>query len=389
MQEKKTILVAPLNWGLGHTTRCIPIIHALKEEGFQVLLGSDGVALALLRKEFPEEDAIELPSYQIEYAKKGKNFKWKMLLRSPKVIKAINEEHKLLKKLVKANKIDGVISDNRLGLYNEKIPTVFITHQLQVLSGKTTKITSALHSRYIKRFNECWVPDYADSPNLSGKLGHPKDFEIPVNYIGPISRLNKKEEDKIYDIAVLLSGPEPQRTDLEEILLHELKRYNGDILFVRGVVEKEQTVQRHNHIKLVNYMESRELEKAINCSDLILSRSGYTTIMDLAKLGKKAFFIPTPGQTEQEYLAKRLKKKGLVPCANQEEFKLKDLSKVKVYKGFDSLLGNSSVVDINFRELFGLFEGKRKLRTNSKVTFYINLFVVSFNDVLHNRKTKS
>ncbi len=389
MQEKKTILVAPLNWGLGHTTRCVPIIHALKEEGFQVLLGSDGVALDLLKKEFPEEDAIELPSYQIEYAKKGKNFKWKMLLRSPKVIKAINAERKLVKRLVKENKIDGVISDNRLGLYSDKIPTVFITHQLQVLSGKTTKITSALHSRYIKRFNECWVPDYADSPNLSGKLGHPKDFEIPVKYIGLLSRLHKSEEEKIYDIAVLLSGPEPQRTDLEEILLHELKRYNGQVLFIRGVVEEEQTVQRNNNIKLVNYMESSELEKALNCSDLILSRSGYTTIMDLAKLGKKAFFIPTPGQTEQEYLAKRLKKKGMVPCANQEEFKLKDLSKAKVYKGFDSLLSNSSVVDVNFRELFGLFEGKRKLRANSKITFYINLFVMRFNNVLNDREAKS
>ena len=389
MQEKKTILVAPLNWGLGHTTRCVPIIHALKEEGFQVLLGSDGVALDLLKKEFPEEDAIELPSYQIEYAKKGKNFKWKMLLRSPKVIKAINAERKLVKRLVKENKIDGVISDNRLGLYSDKIPTVFITHQLQVLSGKTTKITSALHSRYIKRFNECWVPDYADSPNLSGKLGHPKDFEIPVKYIGLLSRLHKSEEEKIYDIAVLLSGPEPQRTDLEEILLHELKRYNGQVLFIRGVVEEEQTVQRNNNIKLVNYMESSELEKALNCSDLILSRSGYTTIMDLAKLGKKAFFIPTPGQTEQEYLAKRLKKKGMVPCANQEEFKLKDLSKAKVYKGFDSLLSNSSVVDVNFRELFGLFEGKRKLRANSKITFYINLFIMRFNDVLNDREAKS
>lgn len=389
MQEKKTILVAPLNWGLGHATRSIPIIHALIQDGFDVLIGSDGAALNLLRREFPTANFIELPSYQIEYAKDGKKFMWKMLLRSPKVAKAIRDEHKLLKKLVAENAVQGVISDNRLGLSNKNIPTVFITHQLQVLSGKTTKLTSALHLRYIKRFDECWVPDYKGKPNLSGKLGHPDSFSIPVKYLGPLSRLTKTDCEKKYDVLVLLSGPEPQRSDLEEILLYELKKYGGSVLFVKGVVEDEQKVEHIKQMKVVNFMKSDELENAINSSDIVVCRSGYTTVMDLAKLNKKAFFIPTPGQTEQEYLAKRFKKKGWIPFSNQENFKLKDLSSTKVYKGFKPLIDKVGFTEVSFRELFSLFEGKRELRTHSKVAFYINLFVMSFNNMFDDRETKS
>lgn len=387
MQKQKTILVAPLNWGLGHATRCVPLIRELLSEGFEVILGSDGQALDLLKKEFPQLQALELPSYKIEYAKNGKRFKWKMLLRSPKVLKAIRKEREQLKELVKAKTIDGVLSDNRLGLYHADIPTVFVTHQLQVLSGKTTKLTSAMHRNYIKRFDECWVPDFEGKSNLSGKLGHPKSFDIPVKYIGALSRLEAEETKSVYDVMVLLSGPEPQRTELEEILMHELKHYKGQVLFVRGIIEAEQTSTIKDHIKVVNYMETADLQRSLCSSDLIISRSGYTTVMDLVKLGKKAFFIPTPGQTEQEYLAKRFQKAGIVPFAEQEKFKIKDLSKVKVYSGFEKLLSEGAFKNNGFRELFGLFEGKRKLRTHSKIAFYINLFVMGFNDVLDDGKS--
>jgi uncharacterized protein (TIGR00661 family) len=385
MHKNKTILVAPLNWGLGHATRCIPLIRLLLQEGFEVLLGSDGNALTLLRQEFPELQSLTLPSYQIEYPKKAANFKWKMLLRSPKIIKAINAEQKMVKNLVKSNTIHGVISDNRFGLYHTAIPTVFITHQLQVLSGKTTKLTSALHRRYIKRYDACWVPDFKDLGNLSGKLGHPKNFAIPVIYIGPLSRLNTLEIPMVYDILVLLSGPEPQRTELEEILLHELRIYKGKVLFVRGKIDAEKPVKAPDHIRIVDFMESDALEKAINASKLILCRSGYTTIMDLAKLGKKAFFIPTPGQTEQEYLAKRLKKLRKVPFANQDEFRIKDLSQVEVYCGFDASVYASVIDDLDQGQLFSLFKGERKLRSHTKIAFYINLLVVGLYNMFHNR----
>ncbi len=350
-QNKRNILVAPLNWGLGHATRCIPIIRELQKNGFTPIIASDGNALALLKKEFPELMHLELPSYHIEYARKAANFKWKLIKNSPKTINAILEEKKLVKKWVKEFDLCGIISDNRLGVYSKKVPSVFITHQLTVLSGKTTWISSKMHQFFIKNFTECWVPDFDKNVNFSGKLGHLKDRSLNLKYIGILSRLEKKELPKKYDLMVLLSGPEPQRTILEEKLIVEVEKFNGRVLFIKGKVEEMQKMEQKNHVTFCNFMTSGELETAFNESETVLCRSGYTTIMDLVKLEKKAFFIPTPGQFEQEYLAKRLMKKGIIPYSNQENFKIDNLKEIPLYKGFTQTDNKT-----NWEELFRLFQ---------------------------------
>ena len=171
----KTILIAPLNWGLGHATRCIPIIKALQENNYIPIIASDGIALALLKKEFPYIKTLKLPSYEIEYSKDGKDFKWKLLKNLPKMMQAIWKEKKLVKKWIKKYDIDGIISDNRLGVISKKVPSVFMTHQLNVMTGNTTWITSLLHQNIIKKYTECWVPDFEGNPNLTGELGHIKN----------------------------------------------------------------------------------------------------------------------------------------------------------------------------------------------------------------------
>lgn len=375
----KNILVAPLNWGLGHTTRCIPIIKALEENGFTPILASDGSALALLKKEFPHLTALELPSYQIEYAKKAENFKWKLIKNSPKTINAILEEKKMVKKWVKEYNLCGIISDNRLGVRNKKVSSVFITHQLTVLSGKTTWISSKLHQFFIAKFNECWVPDTKDFPNLSGKLGHLSETNLNIKYIGILSRLQKKELPIQYQLMVILSGPEPQRTLLEEKLIDELEHYDETVVFIKGKVEAEQKMEQKGNITFYNFMQTEQLEKTFNESEIVLCRSGYTTVMDLAKLEKKAFFIPTPGQFEQEYLAKKYKREGLIPTSKQDRFKMDDLNEVIVYKGLPKFTS-----DVNWKNLFLLFEGEWELRTFTKFAFYVDFFVVTFNDVFYN-----
>ncbi|GGG39442.1 glycosyltransferase [Bizionia arctica] len=347
----KRILVAPLNWGLGHATRSIPIINALIENKFTPVIASDGVALELLKKEFPDLEHIELPAYNVTYAKNRHFFKLKLLQHSPKLLKAIKAEKKEVKEIVETKNIHGIISDNRLGVYNKLVPSVFMTHQLQVLSGNTTWISTKLHLKIIKHFNECWVPDNKGFQNLSGKLGHTDTKDIAVKFIGPLSRFTKKDCAIKNDIMVLLSGPEPQRTMLEEKLLLELKFYPGTVLFVKGVVEKEQIIEKRGNMILYNFMTSDLLETSLNESKLIISRSGYTTIMDLAKLGKQAFFIPTPGQFEQEYLAERLDKQKLVPSCKQEDFTLKALEKTSSYKGLSDF-----EYEINYKKLFSLFK---------------------------------
>ncbi|MAY22573.1 MAG: glycosyltransferase [Flavobacteriaceae bacterium] len=349
--KKKTILVAPLYWGLGHATRCIPIIQELLHHGYDVLLGSDGAALELLKKEFPTLPFIELPAYNITYPKKGEFFKLKLFLKLPEIKKAMAAEKKQVKKLIEEGRIQGLISDNRLGVRSKKIPSVFITHQVNVLSGNTSYFSSKMHQKIIKKYDACWVPDLEGPLNLSGTLGHPKKTKLPLTYIGPLSRMKTQKVPMQYDVLILLSGPEPQRTLLEVKLIEVFSKTQKKVMLVRGVVEaKEQSFQKEN-INIVNFLTSEALEKAINESNLVVCRSGYTTIMDLAAMEKNAFFIPTPGQFEQKYLAKQLKQKGIAPSCKQENFTIEKLQEVPLYKG----LKNFSK-ETDFKKLFGLFE---------------------------------
>ncbi|GEQ84565.1 glycosyl transferase [Patiriisocius marinistellae] len=353
MMQRKTILVAPLNWGLGHATRCIPIINELIIHGFKVIVAGDGAALLLLQKEFPKLEHIELPSYNITYPRKGNKFRWNLLLKVPHILKTIAAEKRRVSKIVEEYNIKGIISDNRWGVISKKVPSVFVTHQLHVLSGSTTSITSKLHQNIIRKFTECWIPDFKGPRNLSGKLGHINDLDFPVKYIGTLSRLRQEEITKNYDILILLSGPEPQRTMLEKRLLAEFKDDARNILLVRGVVENEETVSYFGNIKIINYLKTDALSQAINESELVVARSGYTTIMDLAALEKKCFFIPTPGQYEQKYLAKRLKEKGIVASCKQRSFTKKKLLSVTLYSGLSKEKHTQ-----DYGKLFSLFHSK-------------------------------
>ena len=319
-------------------------------QNFEPIIASDGLALELLKKEFPKLKAIELPSYNITYAKKANNFKLKFIKDAPHFLKTIKKEKKVIEALVAAENISGIISDNRFGVRHKNIPSVFITHQLRVLSGNTTWLSSKMHQKIISKFNECWVPDHMGTNNLSGDLGHDKGFLSSIKYLGPLTRFKKLDIKTNYNLLVLLSGPEPQRTFFEEKLLEELKHYKGNVLFIKGKIESEQQKEILENMVIYNFMTSNELEVAINESDLILSRSGYTTIMDLAKLEKKAFFIPTPGQFEQEYLAEKMSIEGIAPCATQDTFEIKMLSKIENYSGF-----KSEEYLVNYNKLFRLF----------------------------------
>ncbi|MEZ4854590.1 glycosyltransferase [Flavobacterium sp.] len=351
IKNRKRILVAPLNWGLGHATRCIPIIKALEQEGFEPIIASDGKALELLQKEFPTVESVTLPSYSIKYAKKGSDFKWKMIFGFSGIAKAIKKERKQTKQLIDTLNIDGIISDNRLGVNHTTVPTVYITHQVNVIFGNLTWLSSKAHRYYMNKFSVCWVPDKTGRVNISGKLGHINKTWDKLNYIGPLSRFEEKKVDHKYDVAIVLSGPEPQRSILEQKLITELTTYNGTVLFVKGVVEEKQKCWVEDTVTYYNFMESNQLEEALNESAVVLSRSGYTTIMDLAKLNKKAYFIPTPGQYEQEYLAKRLKKYGYAPSCKQDDFTFAKLEEIVVYKGLHQFVENNT----DWPALFSLF----------------------------------
>lgn len=355
MKFKTRILIAPLNWGLGHATRCIPIINALINCGFEPIIASDGASLKLLEKEFPAIKCLELPSYYIMYSKYGLLLKWELFKILPKLFFSIKKEKKLIQRIIKNYHIKGVISDNRFGVYsvNRNIPSVYLTHQLQVLSGMTTWLTTKIHQQIIKKYHECWVPDFDNKPNLSGTLGHLKTRKVNLKFIGPLSRFNKTMSNSKYDIMLLLSGPEPQRTLLEQKVLCELKDYKGTVVVIQGNVENIQKVTHQNKVTTFNFMTTVELEHTIKSSDLIISRSGYTSIMDFASLEKKVFFIPTPGQYEQLYLAKNLQKSKIAPFCKQKDFTIKKLKHMNLYNGFKHLEN-----EVNYKTLFSLFKGE-------------------------------
>ncbi|MCT8339582.1 glycosyltransferase [Flavobacteriaceae bacterium TK19130] len=356
MGAQKTILVAPLNWGLGHATRCIPIIKALQEEGYGIRLASDGASLALLKKEFPTLPFYQLPSYDITYPQNAEWFKLKLLLQLPKVWRAVKEERKMVGKWVANGEIDGIISDNRLGVSHSAVPSVYITHQCKVISGTTTAISSWLHNRFISKFDECWIPDYEGPFTLSGSMGHHGKPPIPKKYIGPLSRFQQQALHKKYNVLCLVSGPEPQRTQFEQKLQEAFASSSKKIVLVQGVMEEEQQWIKKGNMFIVNYMTSSELEKTFNSSDVVVARSGYSTIMDISALRKKAYLVPTPGQYEQLYLARRLKDKGIFPSCQQHHFTEEKLQELPLFKGMDNI-----EEPFPLARLFRLFEGEGKL----------------------------
>jgi uncharacterized protein (TIGR00661 family) len=335
--SKKRVLIAPLDWGLGHATRCVPIIKAFLQHGFEVLLAGENAVAALLQKEFPALTILPLAGYNVQYAKNKNGFFWKMLAQIPRIKKVIKNENAWLQKIIDTDKIDIVVSDNRFGLHSKKAKTIFITHQLLIQTGNifTDKIARYINYKYINKFDYCWVPDMEGENNLAAVLSHPKTLpKTPVYYVGILSRVEKKRIDKKTDVAVILSGPEPQRTIFENIVLQQIENTSLNIIVARGLPSTtENIVSKNKNVQIVNHLPSNEISVLILSAKVVVARSGYSTVMDIAILQQAAIFVPTPGQTEQVYLAKYLSDKKYCIATNQDEFDLQEaLEKIACIK---------------------------------------------------------
>jgi len=327
LRRKIRILVAPLDWGLGHATRCVPIIKEFLVNNCDVWLAGKGIQEGLLRSEFPHLPFLPLFGYDIEYSETSYGFLWKLVTQTPRIISSINAEHKWLKRMVKAHGFDALVSDNRFGLYHSNVPSVFVTHQLSIMSplGKwSERLLQKWNYQYVNRFTECWVPDLPGDNNLAGELSHPATKpSVEIKYIDPLSRFEAKEQQEIKDrLLFILSGPEPQRTILENKIINEISHYPGTATIVRGLPSTQSVIPSTGMIKFYNHLSAIELNEEVEKADWVISRSGYSTIMDLAKLQKKSILIPTPGQTEQEYLAKSLWQKKIAFSVEQKQFSL-------------------------------------------------------------------
>jgi uncharacterized protein (TIGR00661 family) len=325
--RKPVVLVAPLDWGLGHTVRCIPIIKELLVHDCEVLVACNSKQKQQLAQEFSSLAYLDLQGYDMYYGKSRLLTILTILFQAPKILTRIKQEQAWLSSYVKQNQLDAIVSDNRYGLFAAQIPCVFITHQLHVRSGLGTLTDNFIRKRlyrYINKFKACWVPDWKNTDfSVAGDLSHPQKLPaIPVNYIGCLSRLSKcVDRSKTTGILIILSGPEPQRTALEDIMMEELRDFKGSGLLIRGILN-DGPVASFNKITVLNYVSSTRLNTLICNADVVVCRAGYTSVMDILKLGKKAVLIPTPGQAEQEYLASRLHRQKRAIMVTQKKFRL-------------------------------------------------------------------
>ena len=354
----KKVLVAPLDWGLGHATRCIPVIRELQAAGCDVMIAGSGDSLELLKKEFPSMPFVMLPGYAPRYALR-KSMVTSMTIQLPKFLKVILAEHQGVQSVIKKHGIQLLISDNRYGCWSQSVPSVFITHQTNILMPRRfawlQPIVRRANTKMMKKFDACWIPDVPGNISLAGDLatidrtGGPKEKE----YIGCLSRFTRSQQStKLYDVMAMFSGPEPQRTAFEKIVVPQLQNSGLRYLIVRGL---PASLEQQSDPHIFNFLLSRQMEDCLAASDLIISRSGYSSVMDLQALGKKSVFIPTPGQTEQEYLAKRLMEKGIAFFMKQEKFNLAHaIEESKKFSGFEARPANEYLRTVVRKYLSGI-----------------------------------
>ena len=340
------VLVAPLNWGLGHATRCVPIIRGLIEQGHEVVIAADGYPLRFLRREFPHLEWVEFEGLKVRYAD-GQSQVGAMLRQLPSFVRGIWREHKELKRIVEAYDIDVVVSDNRFGLWCRDAYSVYMTHQLMVKMPRGLQWMERgvwrLHRWFIKHYDECWVPDVEGEDNLSGDLSHKYPLLKNTKFIGVLSRFSREKvewEDvrveaealdlgERYDVVAVISGPEPHRRNLEleissmhnaqptvlsnseKCTIHNCHSIafgpktigSVSMLIVQGLPADDLRLAEHKDgVDYIPHLPTGLLQWYMQEAKQIVCRSGYSSIMDLHTIGRKAHLIPTPGQTEQEYL---------------------------------------------------------------------------------------
>ncbi len=327
-------MVAALNWGLGHAVRCIPLIRKLQAADCRILLASDGIALQLLRRTFPELLSVSLPSYQIRYP--YSNMYFNMVLQGPKILQTARAEYLITQKLIKQYAVSGIISDARFGCFSGHVPAIFITHQanLPIPDPFFYQLANFAQRRLLHQFSALWIPDYPPPFNLAGKLSSPPP--IPESkYIGILSDMPSPNTGQKADIDLLaiLSGPEPARQKFQDLIISQASGWDKKVVLVSGqpgyAPKKSLT---SGNVETIPFLDRQTLHQYIGRSKILLSRSGYTTLMDLALSRKKAILVPTPGQSEQIYLAELHRERGHFFATAQQKFILSEaMNQTKQY----------------------------------------------------------
>lgn len=330
MKKSKNILICPLEWGLGHAGRMVALAKKMQCPGRNIIFGAGERHLAFIRNELPGINCLCFPGFRPVYSRYLPQYII-IFLQIPLLVYHTVREHIILKKMIARHSLDMVISDNRFGLWNKKITSVYVTHQLRILFPPSLSFLEftgvQLHRKIISRFRWCLVPDLPGDVNLTGRMSHEMKLPANIRFTGILSRFRTcatpdgLPSGKKETICVILSGPEPQRGILEKKITAVLAEENRQAVILGGKPQEGIQKETKGNITYYSHAGRREMQEIIAGSELIIARAGYTTIMELVSLNCRALLIPTPGQTEQEYLASRLAEKGWFTCISQKDLK--------------------------------------------------------------------
>ena len=318
IKKSPAILVGILDWGLGHACRMVPLIRYLLQSQCQILVAATGPQRSILEMTFPDITFLSPPEYGIRYTGKNNSLVSGLAMQVPRLLGIIRKERAWVSDIHRKYGLDLIISDNRYGFHIPGVHSVILTHQIAPVSGLgpwIDHVVSRIHVSFLLKFNECWIPDSEDQ-GLSGKLSHVKELPSNARFIGPLSRLEKTVEPPVRNgrLLIMISGPEPSRTRFEALLLRQLKDHEGPYTLVRGLPGGSGSLPH-----ALNHVTTEQLAELIRNSEFIICRAGYTTIMDLVRMGRTALLVPTPGQTEQEYLAEYLSGTGsFISCTEND-----------------------------------------------------------------------
>jgi spore coat polysaccharide biosynthesis predicted glycosyltransferase SpsG len=336
LKRNQNILICPLEWGLGHAGRMIPLARKLKSMEHKVIIGTGMGHINFLRTEMPEMEYILFPGFTIRYSGKLPQYLI-IMLKMPLLFYYSIKEHFSLKKIIRDHSVDIVISDSRIGLWNKKIKSVIIVHFPRVPVPSALRILEkpllSISRFIIGKFTYCYIPDIEGDDNLTGRLSHDLELTRNTRFIGILSRFSKYESgdrrssEKCH-FMIILSGPEPQREILRNKLSEVLSSTGEKTIVLGGDPASVYKETASGNIVYISHLPEKDMAELILGSDKIITRSGYTTIMELVSLDKSAIIIPTPGQPEQEYLAQYLAGKGLFSTVKQSE--IGNLSDVEI-----------------------------------------------------------
>lgn len=353
----RKVVFSPLDWGLGHTTRSIPLLKILENLGFSIVIACNSTQFKILRPHFPGSRFVPLEGYSISFGKSRAGTLFRILRQAPKILTRIKEENRWLKEFCLAEKPDLVLSDSRFGFWFTGCPSIIVTHQLQIRTG-LGPFVNAFVNRYnrnwLGHFNRIWIAAHADPATaLSGNLSRVSSLQVPVDHLGLLSRFTpctSSPNRSGKTVSVILSGPEPQRSQLENKIIRQAIQLQQPLTLVRGLPAAAAGLALPSFITCFNHLDTSALEQLLCNSSFVISRPGYSSLMDYAATGTKSILIPTPGQAEQEYLAVRCQEQHWAVSVTQEAFDLKAALQAAAAFRFEPFPQNSQPLEKTVRE---------------------------------------